>query len=394
MSETSVKFGSNMVTNGAGSSLEGWTHSGVTVSGGFVLSNGRMSQDIEITDKNRSDEYKLDFDIKAITSYDSYILIKYRTRSESVTTYLLPISSIGEQSFTLKVQEGGVSMSLALFGSFTIADLSIRNNTGLSEQLNLSIADLVEGDTVTANVMIGTACWFNTVSVNFLETNFSALDKRYPFPTNGIRHFQRIYDERQEFVTQTLSDTEFEDYTIVDPADPTKQTRVNVYYNAIGNHEDAYKAYTLTHPTKLYPDLSESQVDQFKVKTRKVLSEMVKSTKEFREITVGSGRKDVMPVEIWGYGEGGGGLTNRAIIYKDTIGYNIEYHKKDGSIVKLTVGENGIEGAGLGGNLNSLDFYTNGFVVNGSISFKWVEQGLQTSGGQIIPINDHSTTLP
>lgn len=392
--ENSVKYGANMVQDGEGSSLAAWESSGVTISGGFKLKSGSMSQTIEITDKNRSDEYLVKFEIREIVSYSSYILIKYTRRNEDVATYMIPITSIGEQSLTLKVQEGGVEMRVQLRGSFTIGDISIQNNTGLSEQLNLSIADLFEGDTITANVMIGTACWFNTVSVNYLETNFTALDKRYPFPTGGVRNFQRIYDERQEFVTQTLSDTEFEDYTIVDPADVNKRNRVNVYYNAIGNHEDAYKAYTLTHPTKLYPELTEEQVEQFKVKTRKVLTESIKLSREFREITVGSGHKAVMPAEVWGAGDVEGQRRNTALIYKDTVGYNIEYYKKDGGVVKFTVGENGVIGAGVGGMLESLEFYKNGFVVNGQTSFKWVDNGLQVNGGKIIPITDTGQSLP
>lgn len=45
-------------------------------------------------------------------------------------------------------------------------------------------------------------------------------------------------------------------------------------------------------------------------------------------------------------------------------------------------------------NLNTLDFYDNGFAINGELFFKWVEDGLQMQNGKIITIKNHASSVP
>ena len=72
--------------------------------------------------------------------------------------------------------------------------------------------EVIEQKVIVAEVAMIQNCWINELSVEFLETNFAALDTRQPYPPNGVRNFFRIHDEIHEHVTQVLSETEVEEY--------------------------------------------------------------------------------------------------------------------------------------------------------------------------------------
>lgn len=200
------------------------------------------------------------------------------------------------------------------------------------------IVEVIEQEVISANTAHILNAWIRDLNVEFLETNFEALDIRQPYPEDGLRNHIRIKEEQMEFVTQSLSETEVQDYHNKDGD--------QLYYTAIDDHVHAYKYFTITPPTSIYQDLTEAQVDKFKVKTRKVLSESIKAT-----FTFGLIGDTQYPFMRWGVGTDPSGSTDngKGFIYKELDGLVLKYITSTGTIHQIKLGENGIEGIEAGG---------------------------------------------
>lgn len=199
------------------------------------------------------------------------------------------------------------------------------------------IVEVVEQEVITANTAHILNAWIRDLNVEFLETNFDALDVRREYPEGGIRNFIRIKEEQIEFVTQTLSETETQDYVNKDGN--------QIYYTAIDEHPQAYKYFTITSPISIYQDLTEKQVDGFKVKVRKVVSESIKAAFAFGLIG-----ETQYPLMRWGIGTDGSGETDngKGFIYKELDGLVLKYITSKGVTHQIKLGENGIEGIETG----------------------------------------------
>lgn len=150
------------------------------------------------------------------------------------------------------------------------------------------IVEVIEKEIISAKTAHILNAWVRDLNVEYLETNFEALDIRKPAPLGNIRNCIRIQDECIDYVTQQLSPTEVMDYKNKDGQ--------QIYYTAIHDNPQAYQFFTLTTPKSIYPDLTDIQVDEFKVKVRKVLNEQVKASFKF-DSTLGD---TLYPSMVWG----------------------------------------------------------------------------------------------
>lgn len=275
--------------------------------------------------------------------------------------------------------------------SSTVCVIGDKGTTIIDEILkNVEIPDIdpnilievVEQKVITTEVAMIQNCWINELSVNYLETNFNALDTRQPYPTGGVRNFFRIYDEVHEHITQELSETEVEDYKT--------PSGLQIYWTAINDEPQAYKYFTITHPKEYNPDLTDAEVAAFKVKVRKVVKEYVKLSSNFETFT---GTNDVVPTMIFGSGHGDSlgnpisapsdcqiinGRTiyrGQGMIYKSRQGMHINYINADGKKYEVVVGENGISIDGM--TVTKISFYNDGFGFNKEEYFQFVTGGIK-----------------
>ncbi len=211
-------------------------------------------------------------------------------------------------------------------------------NDQAQEVVQNVIVEVIEQEVISANTAHILNAWVRDLNVEFLETNFEALDVRKRYPDKGIRNFIRIKEERIEFVTQTLSKTEVQDYFNKDGD--------QIYYTAIEDHTQAYKFFTITSPTSIYQHLTEAEVDKFKVKVRKIESESVKACFDFGLIG-----DTQYPIMRWGVGTDASGSTDKGkgFIYKELDGLVLKYITSNGTLHQIKLGENGIEGLPTGG---------------------------------------------
>ena len=257
------------------------------------------------------------------------------------------------------------------------------------------IVEVFHKEVISANTAHLLNVWIRDLNVEFLETNFDALDIRKPAPEGNIRNCIRIKEEEIEFVTQSLSDTETMDYTNKDGD--------QIYYTAINSQPDAYKYFTITSPSSIYQNLTTEQIEAFKVKVRKVLTESIKASFKFG-MTSGDTQ---YPLMVWGVGTDASGTTDKGkgFIYKELDGLILRYVTSKGVTHQIKLGENGIEGipsgeviniGGLielpGDALTKANFYSDGMELeHGEIKtgFSWTTD----SSGRMISLKNHKTNV-
>lgn len=230
-----------------------------------------------------------------------------------------------------------------------------------------SIVEVTKETVITAETAHILNAWIKNLYVDYLETNFSAIDPRLTAPTNSTRDYIRVKDLNMDFITQELSDSETEELMIPNPSNLDEL--INVYYTAIGDHPDAYKYFTITRPKNIYPELTDEEENAFKVMVRKRGSSGTKMKICFDEITLSNGTKTIAPVMIWGAGDGTTGNKHpeieneercaRGFIYKDQDGLKIQYFKSNtGELREVKLSDEGVvitppiteEGGGTGGS--------------------------------------------
>ena len=243
---------------------------------------------------------------------------------------------------------------------------------------NSQLIEVIEQKVFVSEVAMINNCWINELSVEFLETNFTALDTRQPYPEGGIRNFFRIHDEIHEHVTQVLSETETEEYKT-----PSGK---QIYWTAIGNNAQAYQYFTITPPKEYNPNLTPDEINAFKVMVRKVESEIVKLSTNFEQLTDSS--NDIVPCMIWGQGNGSGAVDSQyqtvvgktlqcgqGLIYKSRKGLVLRYFNAIGKMYQVVIGEDGVEIDGK--KVNKITFAPDGFGFNDESFFQWVQNGIK-----------------
>ncbi len=254
------------------------------------------------------------------------------------------------------------------------------------------IVEVIEKEVISAKTAHILNAWVRDLNVEYLETNFDALDTRKTPPIDYKRNCIRIQDERIYYITQGLSTTEVQDYMNKDGC--------QIYYTAIDEHPQAYNYFTLTDPRSIYPDLSDEQVEGFKVKIRKIESESIKASFEFGE----TGEDVIYPMMVWGVGTDTSGTTDngKGFIFKGLDGLVLRYVTSGGDKHEIKLGENGIEGLPTmdlsdieipGMPVSEIAFYQDGIRAKyGETIKKW---GIgKDDEGRIIWFYDLDTRIP
>lgn len=155
-----------------------------------------------------------------------------------------------------------------------ISDISddIEDISGAIEELPETIADEI----VKAANMEATWCYSRFMVVDFLETNFEAIDVNQTY--QAVRNYIQIYENEIKVIESPISSTLTETYT-----DPNGQT---LYWTSIDG-SDAFKYFTYTSPLLSSPDkrpdgVTDEQFEaMYEVKVRKATAEYVKCTLGF-----------------------------------------------------------------------------------------------------------------
>ncbi len=148
--------------------------------------------------------------------------------------------------------------------------------------------NVVETNVVKSDIMQTTWCLSKYMLVQFLETNFEALDINKPY--QRLRKYIRIFDDNIKVVEAELSADETEYYK-----DPNGQ---KLYWTAITG-ENAFKFFTYTSPLTIAKSerpegITDNEFeDMYTVKVRKTVSEYVKASLGFSLNSAGTGEPEL-----------------------------------------------------------------------------------------------------
>ena len=200
------------------------------------------------------------------------------------------------------------------------------------------IVEVFKKEVISAQVIHSMTAWIDELEVNYLRTNFVDRMKNRGKDWNYIF----IHDQIIEFNTAKLSATEYEQYK-------TASGR-SIYYTAIGNHEDAYKYFTLTKPA--IPENAvavingkEKRVEEkdFFVMVPKIEKQWTKLCINFELYTEfstdGSGTQKDTPMIVWGAGNGSGVKGGKCFMYKSGSGFKMEYYRSDDDVIVVNLGD-------------------------------------------------------
>lgn len=216
-----------------------------------------------------------------------------------ITEMTIDISSPQNSTITLGKPTSTQTVSSQM-NSFTTED-SIQDsiNTSIDDSIQSTVPSIVQNSVKTeidnsvtnisqtvvntsvikAETMQATWCFSRYMLVQFLETNFDAIDARKTYPSNGLRKYIQIVDDNVKVIEAVLDATETEAYT-----DPNGN---KLYWTAVDGETDAYKFFTYSSPWNIAKDKRENYtsdeefVDAYTVKVRKTTAEYVKGSLGF-----------------------------------------------------------------------------------------------------------------
>ncbi|MDR3091431.1 MAG: hypothetical protein LBU36_04420 [Clostridiales bacterium] len=202
----------------------------------------------------------------------------------------------------------------------------------MSLEIHNAAMEVFKTETLSAETAQINAAWIRELYVQWLETNFEAIDPRRPYPAGGKRPFIRVHNQNIEHFISDVSEEEVEDFKL-----PSGQ---QVYYTSI-EAEEAFKYFTVTDPVKWNAEfrsvteenapeysylgahyeslaqLREAYRENFRVKARKQTNMIPRKTQGFNM----NGLNE--PWDVWGRGdEAGNGCGYQ---YKDLDGFNLIY---------------------------------------------------------------------
>lgn len=197
------------------------------------------------------------------------------------------------------------------------------------------ITQVLETKVISAETAHILNAWIRNLNVEYLETNFEAIDVRVSNESNK-RYFIRIKGIEMVFMEAELSAAETQNYLDADGN--------QIYWTAIDSHAQAYKFFTITDPYEVHQadlkDLSQSEIEQFRerfrVKVRKTLNEYEKM-----KINFDATGDTIYPKMVWGTGDGNAN-NKKGFIYKDTDGFVVEYYNSTGQLRQMKMTEEGI----------------------------------------------------
>lgn len=139
-----------------------------------------------------------------------------------------------------------------------------------------AIPETIADEVVKSENMESSWCYSRFMIVDFLETNFEAIDVNQPY--QAVRNYIQIYENEIKVIEANISSSATTTYT-----DPNGQT---LYWTSISG-TDAYEFFTYTSPLLSSPDkrpegATDAQFEElYKVKVRQSTAEYVKATLGF-----------------------------------------------------------------------------------------------------------------
>lgn len=155
------------------------------------------------------------------------------------------------------------------------------------ETLQEELPTIIEDRVVTNDIMNAVSCFSKFMFVQYLETNFEALDIHQTYVSK--RNYIRIFDNTVEVIEANINATEQVNYT-----DPDGNT---IYWTSISG-VDAYKYFTYTSPlisakAERPSGITDEQFEEmYKVKVRKTDTEYIKAKLGFPDL-VGTGEPEL-----------------------------------------------------------------------------------------------------
>lgn len=235
------------------------------------------------------------------------------------------------------------SITLKLFNkseeNLTINSLLVIPSLDLTPTQLASVLQIetANADIIHANGAVFSEAIFTQV---FMTNILSKIDRNSK--AGDVVDTIEIKDGTQGYYTETL--LEETEQLVIELAIAGQPKQVPVWY-ALIEGEDAYKYYTTKNPKELYPEMSDSRVEEFKVKVRKS-KRSKKASYEFALDELGN----TTPTIILGAGTSTdeNSKAGKAFIYKNSNGLYIVYVKQDGSTTfGMVIDDDGISLEGL-----------------------------------------------
>ena len=210
---------------------------------------------------------------------------------------------------------------------------------GIAQNIDY-IIECAKDEILAPDTMAMMNAWRRYMMVEYLETNFEALDLNtdaavldMELNNDGYyeRNFIRIHGQNILFIRAELDPDETNcEYYKTPGLSGRDNPRSQVYWTAVGDHPQAYRFFTVTDPATLpaaryfTPDEQEDLREKFRVRVRKTVREQILHSQEFDE---SHGEK--IPKHIWGYGAGGDDGRGKGYVYKDSDGLYFTYKLRE-----------------------------------------------------------------
>jgi hypothetical protein len=192
--------------------------------------------------------------------------------------------------------------------------------------------NIVNTNVIKSDVMQATWCFSKYMLVQFMETNFEALDVNQQY--KKLRKYARIFDDNFKLIEAELSDSEVEVYK-----DPNGQ---KLYWTAVTG-ENAFKFFTYTSPLTIAaserPDgMSDEDFEAlYTVKVRKTVAEYVKCSLGFPLNDSGTGEPEL----VFGTGDADGNGKYRFVKDADS-GRFVYTSRTDGKEYGVAIKDDGV----------------------------------------------------
>lgn len=288
---------------------------------------GRNMTKPELGDYATVFDKSLGIDVRLrVTEHDYY---PYEPQKSAVTLGNPPKSAIDvlaqlsgqlDYYYSPKVPEFDVNI-----GETTIENITSK----VKESFGDVIHEVVHNDVLVSDTAMLMNAWIKYLAVEFLETNFDALDARLPPPPNMERNFIRIQGQNLEFLRSELSNEP------CGPDNPTANVENyktpagdQIYWTAVDDHHQACKYFTITDPatlpaTKGYCDEEKEELrERFRVKVRRAIKTEKRMVLEFDQ-----NHPYKIPRMTWGGGDEAG--NGKGFIYKEGDGMYVTYTTRE-----------------------------------------------------------------
>lgn len=265
-----------------------------------------------------------------------------------------------------------------------------------------SILEVIEENTISAEVIHGVLAWVENLQVNNLETNLTSINSLQPYVNR--RDYIKIKDRTIDFLEDAISDKDTDVKQLYILANGQE---LPVFWTAVNSHEQAYKYVTFTDPRDIYDDLSDAEYNNYKYMVRGSTSSTSKMCIEFEDVLDKDGISTGVPKIRFGAGTTleEGDEVGCAIARKGLDGFELYYTQQNGKRVGLYMGDTGgkLEGFDVGMTLKDIKFYSNGFIAqHGTVVTKYSYKegsdgkllGLTTPDGVTINISYNDTAMP